>query len=282
MKHLILFDLHYQHANSLSRKKLDRIEEIEGDFDSLILGGDNAELTFGLQNHHILFDRLKRRFTCPTGFVVGNHELWGKLFNISSWRLFNETFPTLGKEYGFVYLEKSNLDVQNFSFVGTYGHFDYSFLRQGVGVTIEDLLKGTIIAEGKRLTWNDVKYMDWEGMRDEEVCTKIVKSFGERIESSSGKIISVSHTIPSLALNGWPDSLEQFFLESYSGSNLIGNILETYGGEYHFCGHTHIKARNIIKNTDCINLGSDYNLLRYVILQTGEESKVEEREIVIT
>ena len=153
MKHLILFDLHYQNSNPFSRKKLEAIVKIKEDFGGLILGGDNAELSSNLQNHRVLFDRLKRRFECPTGFVVGNHELWGRLGNISSQKLLNEIFPALAEKYNFVYLEQKNLDIDDISFIGTYGHFDYSLLQPNKGVLIEDLLKGTFITEGKRITW---------------------------------------------------------------------------------------------------------------------------------
>lgn len=278
----MLFDLHYQHNNPLSKKKLEIITEIEGNFDSLILGGDNAELSSDLQNHRVLFDRLKRRFECPTSFIIGNHELWGRLGNISSWRLLNETFPNLGKEYNFTYLEKGNLDIKDISFIGTYGHFDYSFLRQDRGVSIEDLLRGTFFTDGKKITWKDRLYMDWEDKDDEEVCAELVSAFVERIKTATGKIISVSHTIPRLSLNGWSDSPAQHFMEAYSGSNLIGDVLEADGGEYHFCGHTHAKARAEIGKTIVINIGSDYNVLRYAILQIdGEKSMVKEREIIL-
>jgi len=116
MKHLILFDLHYQNSNPFSRKKLEAIVKIKEDFGGLILGGDNAELSSNLQNHRVLFDRLKRRFECPTGFVVGNHELWGRLGNISSQKLLNEIFPALAEKYNFVYLEQKNLDIDDISF----------------------------------------------------------------------------------------------------------------------------------------------------------------------
>ncbi|MBI2629151.1 metallophosphoesterase [Candidatus Pacearchaeota archaeon] len=282
MRSLVLFDLHYQHNNPISKTKLDKVAGIEGDFDSLILGGDNAELSTGLQNHRVLFERLRRRFECPIAFVLGNHELWGKLGNVSSWRLIYDIFPELGKEYGFTYLESENLDVESSSFVGTYGHFDYSFLRHDRGVSIEDLLRGTFIVERKKITWKDKINMDWEGKRDGDVCVELVDKFSERIKMASGKPISFSHTIPRLTLNGWPDSPSQYFMEAYSGSNLIGDVLQTSGGEYHFCGHTHARANDKIGKTIVVNVGSDYNLLRYVILdREGETTKLEEREIVI-
>jgi len=280
----VLFDLHYEHENPLSRKKLDHLEGIEGYFDAVILGGDNAELSHELQNHRVLFERLKRRFECPTGFILGNHELWGKLKNISSWKLLNEVFPDLGREYGFNYLEQENLDSKKFSFVGTYGHFDYSFLRPNKGVSREDLLRGTFITNGKKITWNDRNYMDWESNTDEEVCEGLIKKFGERIKRATGEVlISFSHTIPRLTLNGWPDSSEQYFMEAYSGSNSLGKVLETSGGEYHFCGHTHVRAKDKIGKTATINLGSNNNLLRYAILQIRDtKTNVKEIEVALT
>ncbi len=282
MRSLVLFDLHYQQNNPLSRRKLNRIVELEGDFDAVILGGDNAELSSGLQNHRVLFETLKRKFECPFGFIVGNHELWGKLADVSSWRLLNEIFPNVGREYGFAYLEQENLDVKNYSFIGTYGHFDYSFLKSNKGVSMEDLLRGTFNVGDKKITWKDRIYMNWEGKIDEEVCTELVRNFDERIKLATGRPVSFSHTIPRLTLNGCPESPEQYFIEAYSGSNVLGNVLKSKGGEYHFCGHTHARAKDKIGKTTTINVGSDYNVLRYVILQAEDEkNSVEEREIVI-
>ena len=63
---------------------------------------------------------------------------------------------------------------------------------------------------------------------------------------------------------------------------MLGDILERSGGEFHFCGHTHARAKDKIGNTSTINLGSDYNLLRYTILRINKpETKVEEIEVSI-
>ena len=177
MKSLILFDLHYALNNKIAQSKLASILELDDDFDALLLGGDNAELSPDFQNHRILFESLKNRFNCKIGFILGNHELWGKLLNVSSIRLLYEVLPQLGKEYGLAYLEQENLEVKGTTFVGTYGHFDYSFLRPGKGITIDALLRGEFDAGEKKIIWKDMLYMGWEGKSDEEICMDLVKGF---------------------------------------------------------------------------------------------------------
>lgn len=282
MKALILFDLHYEYGNPISQRKLERITSVEEDIDCLILGGDNAEISPSIGNHRILFEGLRKRFDCPAAFVVGNHDVWGRSINVSSKKLIDDVFPRIGREYGFTSLEQENLDVEETSFVGTYGHFDYSFLREGKGVSIEDLLRGWIIHGDKKTTWHDKKYMDWEGRTDQEVCTELVDQFGERLKTANGKVISLSHTIPRPSLNGWPDSKMQYFIEPYAGANCIGDMIEKHGGEYHFCGHTHIMANDVIGRTNVVNVGSDYKILRYLILETDNGAyNIEQREIVL-
>lgn len=278
MKALVLFDLHYEDDPS-SRRKLDSVVSTPEDFDAVLLGGDNAELSNGLHNHRVLFGTLRDRFNCPHGFVLGNHELWGRIANISSKKLLEDIFPKLGEEYGFTYLERANLTSQGITFVGTYGHFDYSFLRKNTEIS-RDLLEGGIfVREGRKITWQDIHLMDWEGRNNEEVCRELVDEFERRLRGAkSEKKVTISHTLPRLALNSWPDSPEQRFMEAYSGSDLIGNVLERNPSLYHFCGHTHRRAVATIGKTEVLNVGADYNLLKYAILSIDSD-KPKVREI---
>ncbi len=279
MEALVLFDLHYQDANPNSRKKLDEILRIPVEFQAVILGGDNAELSDGLHNHRVLFKSLRERFNCSQGFILGNHELWGRLAHISSRSLLYDIFPAIGQEYGMIYLEQGNLQINETTFVGTYGHFDYSFLREGKGITRDILKKGVFVKGKNKIKWKDIHLMDWEGKNDAEVCKELVSDFERRLQMvSSPQIITISHTLPRLALNGWPDSPEQYFMEAYSGSDLIGDALERNHSNYHFCGHSHIRAEATIGETPAINIGADYDNLRYAIISIeGGRSKVQER-----
>jgi|SRR3989344_1239245 len=280
MKYLVLFDLHYQLYEERSRERINHILNIEDNFDAVVLGGDNAELSKHLQNHKNLFKSLRNHFNCPIGFIIGNHELWGKSFGFSSTELINDLFPKLAGEYRLTYLEHNNLIVNGTAFVGTYGHFDYSFLREGKGVIKEDLLKGKFkLGEKSNIIWKDRIYMDWEGKGDEEVCASLIDGFESRIINSGKNIISLSHTLPRLTLNSWEDSPEQYFMESYSGSKLLGEVLERYGGRYHFCGHTHKRAMDTIGRTITLNLGSSNNNLRYAILSGEKECGLLEKEV---
>ena len=170
MKSLILTDIHYQQNNPVSRKKLKDIMSIKDNINAVILCGDNAELSENESNHFFLFEGLRKRFDCPIGFVLGNHELWGKNIGIHSEELLNKLFLDLADKYNLTYLENENLVVENMTFIGTYGHYDYSFLKKGKVVTIEDLLRGAFKINDKQIKWGDRFYMDWDGKTDKEVC----------------------------------------------------------------------------------------------------------------
>src|SRR3989338_4582045 len=80
MKSIILTDTHidYDRNPEISYRKEQAIRSLDKNVDCVLLCGDNAELAHGLSNHRIFFGILKEIFNCPFGFIVENHELWGK------------------------------------------------------------------------------------------------------------------------------------------------------------------------------------------------------------
>ena len=266
MRLLIFSDIHYLNDYESSKKKINEIKKIDIGCQAVVLCGDNAELDPKLTNYHSLFKFLRKKFDCPIGFVVGNHELWGKKIGESSEKLLSEVFAKIGREYNIVYLENENLFVNGWSISGTYGHYDYSLCRDGI--KRDEIIQGKTRVNGELIGWKDKQYMMWGDKTDEEICNLLIENFKGRMKNNGRKVITLSHTTPSREFNGHPDSLKQRFFEAYSGTTKLEDVLRRYSSSYHFCGHTHAPADGFINKTRVINIGSDYNLLRYVYLDT--------------
>ena len=269
MKLLILADLHYNDYNYTSEGKKQELEKITDNLDAVVLCGDNAEVDSGFQNHNKLFRFLRKKFSCPIGFVAGNHDLWTKEIGVDSEKALYEVFPKLAKTYEISYLETEIMNVEDMRITGTYGHYDYSFFVPDRGIKMKDIKNAQVILPGLRFTYNDKKRMQL-GKSDAKLSGQLIESFEKRLKNYDPKrMITVSHTIPDLALVGRAvrDS-RSVFLSAYSGSVKLRKALERYSPTRHFCGHTHLPAQARIGKTMAINVGSDYKLLRYGILNT--------------
>ncbi len=282
MKILTIFDLHYIQGDSPSERKLDEIDKIEDEIGAVLLGGDNAEIAPRLRNHLQLIERLRRKYhKIPIGFICGNHDLWTRASGISAQEMLYEIFPEIAKQTGLIYLENENMQFPGLTIAGTYGHYDFSLRKPRGKVTLDDLRKGTFVIDlgnkRARLGWVDKEKIHLDGQTDEGLCKKLIEDFNKRLEEVQGKLITLSHTVPSRELVGYPDSPEQEFYGAYSGSILIGKVIEKSNSWLHLCGHTHAKAEATIGRTRVINVGADYDLVRYAIIDS-EAKSVEIRE----
>lgn len=289
MKILILADLHYNDYNYTSTCKKNELEKITDKIDGVILCGDNAEVDTNFENHTKLFKFLRKKFSCPIGFVAGNHDIWTKEIGVDSEKALYEIFPKLAKAHDISYLETEIMNVGDIRITGTYAHYDYSFFLPNNEVKIADIKKSRVVLPGMRLTYNDRAKM-WLEKSDAKISGHLIEDFQRRLKNQDmEKMITVSHTIPDLALVGRPvNDSRSVFLSAYSGSVKLKRVLEKYSPKYHFCGHTHLPAEAKIGQTTAINVGSDYKLLRYGILstksgQTGfKEKLIEDMPIIET
>jgi Icc-related predicted phosphoesterase len=269
MKILVLADLHYNDYNYTSYGKKHELESITDKIDGVLLCGDNAEVDHDFENHHKLFKFLRKKFSCPIGFVAGNHDIWTREIGVESEKVLYEIFPKMAKTYDISYLETQIMKMGELRFTGTYGHYDYSFFLPNAEVKMADVKKSKVILPGMRLTYNDKSKMQLE-KSDQKLSSQLIESFEKRLKNQDlKKMITISHTIPDLALVGRAvNDSRSVFLSAYSGSVKLKKVLERYPPAYHFCGHTHLPAEMKIGQTHAINVGSDYKLLRYGILNT--------------
>ncbi len=281
MKALIFSDLHFDSVLKDNYKwwelesrtaNKEHIKSLEWGVDCVLLCGDNAELSKNFKNHKELFKLLRNTFECPIGFIIGNHELWKK--QVSAETLLYKNFERLAKQEGLVYLENKNLRVKDWTIIGTYGHYDYSLgtAHPDLNITEENFKTGMAIIGNKKITWMDKPFINLKGQTDKEFCDKLISRFEKKIQAAKGKLITISHTIPNKKVVGHKDSLKSDFLGAFAGTTKLEKILEKYDIAYHFCGHTHARATNIINKTKVVNIGSDYQELKYILLDTNKNS----------
>jgi hypothetical protein len=237
--------------------------------------GDNASLSRHKEdifyNHRKLFEFFKKKFNCPIGFVSGNHDLW-TAGRIPSKEILYKGFSGLAKEMELVYLEKENMNVKGFVFAGTYGHYDYSLGKTNEYIKRENFISQKAVIGNHSYSWDDREMMDWQGEGDERICFELMKGFEKRARNKKN-LITISHMIPSMKLCGHEPSLKQDFFGAFSGSWHLENIIEKSKPLFHFCGHTHAYAEALIGKTQVFNVGSDYDNMSYLILDT-ETQKV--------
>lgn len=283
MKLLVLADLHYNDYNDFSLCKKQEIARMRDKVDAVVLCGDNAEVDEGFEHHHKLFSFLRKKFSCPIGFVAGNHDLWARKIGMDVEKILYEIYPKLAKEYDLCYLETGIIKMDNVSLIGTYGHYDYSFFVPNRGVTMKDIRAFRLQLPGlEPKIWKD-KIKIKKTISDKKLCNKLLDGFEERLNSVNGDntIISISHTLPCLEVNGHSENSYQNFYSTYSGSKRLGKIIENSKIQYHFCGHTHMPAETKLGDTKVINIGSDYKLLRSLIINT-KNSKIKIKEKLLT
>jgi predicted phosphodiesterase len=266
MKILMLSDLHHHPNNPLSNKKLKVIKGLKDKFEAVLLLGDNAEATKNFGYHHHLFKSLRERFECSIGFVVGNHDFWAKKYDLTAEQVLYEVMPKLAKEYDLTYLENENLKLSDLEIAGTYGHYDYSLSKNNEAVTLQNIENYSINLFNHPITWRDGEKIELGNITNDQLCSKLLINFQSRIINTKRPLITASHTIPSRQVSGHPDSLMQEFCLAYSGSTKLEEIIAKSKAKMHFCGHTHAISQMQINKTRIVNVSSDYEVLRYIIL----------------
>lgn len=268
MKLLVLADLHYNGY----RLKIEKLAKLEDNFDGVLLCGDNAEFVPSWVYHHKLFGFLRKKFSCPIGFVAGNHDLWGKKYGINGKDILDEIMPRIAKGYELSYLEKENLKIGKFTISGTYGHYDYSFAKFTRGLTMNAIRNYSLVIPGKNIIWKDGDCIDWQGKQDLEICHGLLNNLEQRVNGIDRNLIIISHMVSNIPSIGHPEkSIIQDFCSAYSGSKKFEQLIQKHHPIFHLCGHTHAIADINIGETRVLNVGSDYNLLRYLILEEKSE-----------
>jgi Icc-related predicted phosphoesterase len=237
--HLSIFsDLHidYQRNPKLANQKTNYIKSIVNDSDGLIFCGDNAEK----ESSEIFFKQIRNETNLPIGFILGNHEVMGPTLRKGvTLNYLDEKFiefDDLANTFSLIHLEKENLMLNDLTISGTYGHYDGSLSNDRFST-------------------------------DKNTVNSLIDRLETRIKNIERKII-ITHTVPNKEMIGRPDGLIQDKYTPFAGSLSIEDSIKYTKPILHFCGHTHAYAKTKIGETDSYNVGSDYDNICQLNLDT--------------
>lgn len=220
--------------------------------DAFVLAGDVSHKPEHVdESLRILADLAKTRL-----FVAGNHDVWivreARGGPADSWGKL-DALGDLCRSHGYRYLERENVRVGGFTFVGTIGWYDYSFASPRLALPPRAY-------EKKR--WRDLTYMDREyarwGAPDEEVVERLVEALGPRLAAAEPPIVFVSHHVPleELVLRRGVDSWD--FFNAYMGSRRIEALVRERQVERFVFGHTHRLVARVEAGRCAINNAVGY------------------------
>lgn len=119
------------------------------------------------------------------------------------------------------------------------------------------------------MTWNDKLYVHL-GMSDHDFTQRVnhkLKRHLTLVSEQVSVIICAVHHVPFKALLRTSHTSLDRFLNAFSGSQTAGEIIKSFPMvKYVFCGHTHQRKKTIIGNITAVNIGSDYLMKRYEII----------------
>ena len=217
--------------------------------DVVVIAGDAGNTLRALEKALVLFDSIDARRL----FVPGNHDVWtetyaGKMLDSrTKYELF---IPEACQRIGFDDLGQAPVVIDGVGFVGSLGWYDYTFADSRLSLTEEDYWKGRY---GDEIWW-DQKMTFWtpskaefpdaplNRMWDPAVCGEmadLLDAHIREIESDVDRIVAVVHTLPFVA--GLPRSNPPYYLDAYTGSERLGQILEAHPKVTHCIGgHKHL------------------------------------------
>jgi predicted phosphohydrolase len=220
------------------------VEELRPDV--IVVAGDAGNTIETLEETLSLFEGVDaRKF-----FVTGNHDVWIESEEdalIDSRTKYARKIPDACGRCGFHDLGREPVVIGDVGFVGSLGWYDYSFADPRLGLGEEDYWKGRF---GDEIWW-DKKMTYWVGatdassgatrerMRDPEVCLEMAARLENdlrSIEDRVARIVAVIHTLPYFV--GIPRSDPPYYLDAYTGSACLGEILEKHAKITH-CIHGH-------------------------------------------
>lgn len=247
MKILCFADLHIDNFpyHPGRKKKIQNILEVE-EPDLVLIAGDIIEGDLLCVNPYkclsYYFDPV------PVVAVLGNHEF------------FAHTISKVHEKYEKDY----NPDKYNVHYLNVVGHYDQDYVRI-FGDTLwydgslcsmpnQDIYA---YAGGK---WADHLINNLDYKKEYKKCyQKILNNQPEDWQSG----ILLTHHVPHRDLNGHFSYVGNLF-DVYSG---VDNILKDITADYAVSGHTHKRILKTIEDINCINVGNDYQLLNYEIIE---------------
>ena len=185
----------------------------------------------------------------PVVATLGNHEFWGRLFEETLEEARNQTVEAPNVH---ILDAEPSVEIGGYNFVGGCLFFDGS-MRWRENDTL-------LPWDG----WQDWRIPDIE-QRYEEFCAFYVKRIRKAMKPNMPNVLCTHH-LPHVALNGHEPNHYSF----YSGMrDLVSQLpFDDAFPNALICGHTHKRViGEIVKGFYCVNVGSDYGVLMYYLLE---------------
>lgn len=187
--------------------------------------------------------------TVPVLVTLGNHEFWGRRFEDTLYVLRNQ--------------QRSAENVHFLDICGGFVFGGYNFVG------------GTLFFDGSLRYRQSQEILPWRGWNDHFVLD-IVRRYREFnryfVDQMRGALVPgmptvvCTHHVPHRAFLGLTPNHYDF----YSGMNDLPSELglDPQFTHYLICGHTHYRmVGELVPGFFCINVGSDYGVLRHYLLE---------------
>ncbi len=269
MRVCCLGDLHYGGSRDwLVNLANNSIGEICGDSNIAVIVGD-ITVSGSL-------DHLKEALTIikevlepiPILFVPGNHDIYvtpeehGQRINsLLKLQLFN----SLVEKIGCIPLMKKPFILGNVGFVGSIGWYDYSFIPEWLGLSVEDYRAKTY----GFYVWADKDYVKLP-MSDEEFTLYLLNRFEEQIKEiydKVDKVVIALHHIPFRELVHYKLRAEWDYFSTFMGSENFGYTIRKYSDKVKLVlyGHSHdgvvTRVCKEVEGIKCCNCASPIPLV---------------------
>ncbi|MBD3108451.1 metallophosphoesterase [Bacillus sp. AGMB 02131] len=190
----------------------------------IIIAGDlcdNADDTIQV------LDRLEAELEVKVLFIPGNHDIWVKQKDRTSWESYH-----LLQQHPSSLLDKP-YDLKNgYVVIGEMGWYDYSFVKETIPYQ-------TMIEHLEQ--WGDYKWTEWQ-MDDQQLNAKMLSQMQNQLNRyKDKKIILVHHFVPYKDfLSDRTKYMDWDLYNAFMGSQSAGDLINTYSNiEYVIFGHTH-------------------------------------------
>jgi predicted phosphohydrolase len=266
-------DLHWgirPHADEATRLLADFLRADPPDL--LLLAGDlGADEHFG-PGLDVFAD-----LPCRKALVPGNHDIWVREEDArgDSLTVYREHLPRLCAERGFHYLDAGPLVLDDrLAVVGSINWYDYSWAidelrRRFPGE--EERLQTKRFTRGRH---NDGRFVRWpldDGRFTREVAGELARHL-HQARAAAEQVIVVTHHPPFRGLS-FPRllplvTLDGLLWEAFTGNVHVERLLADHSSHvpYVFCGHTHKPREGQLRSTRGLNVGSDYDVKRLLLL----------------
>lgn len=216
--------------------------------------------------------------TCAKALIPGNHDIWVESEDPrgNSWDLYDRVLPDLAQNYGFHYLDKSPMILEDagLALVGSINWYDYSWSIDELRTREPDWERRLAEKRFSRGRHNDGRFVRWH-YTDESftqlVTTKLTQHLELALDSAPRAIVFTHHP----AFRGLnferkeePASIDGLLWEAFSGNGSVEQLLKQHSARvpFIFSGHTHRERRNHLDSSKGFNIGGDYHFKRMLLL----------------